>query len=297
MAIKRLVICHICRAKVTAEDFDAHIYKHMATRHNPIKTTKDMESYLARAKGDKAAGHTGAIDYWEGAAAGALVALNTNPLIRPEQFFNSNEYQEYKSFKIHPGGHRVTLLDKNGKILMVPTMDWFSRLQKLEQKAENKFWAPKGFRDLNPILPKGAMKKIGGKIMYYAGRTIYPSKAKMVSDDLKSQGISTVLKRDRSLGTLIYASQKVYPDLSEPVWNPKSNPIKVLVTNTKNPTCPSGHALIQVNPGNYVCNVCSKSYSQKNPILETIIGGLASGAGLAGGFTLMNKVLSKKKKT
>jgi predicted RNA-binding Zn-ribbon protein involved in translation (DUF1610 family) len=49
------------------------------SRKNPIlKVSKELIGYLERISADRKAGHE-ALDYWEGAAAGALIAGNTNP--------------------------------------------------------------------------------------------------------------------------------------------------------------------------------------------------------------------------
>ena len=119
-----------------------------AIGRNPVKTSQDLEKYLSRARDDKKAGHS-ADDYWEGAAAGALVALNTNPT--PE---------------------------------------------------------------------KGQPVVVDHKHMYFAGRTLYPSKARLLKAENRDRGIETILKPTRSGGTFIYTSQKTYPDLSESIWNP-----------------------------------------------------------------------------
>lgn len=136
--IKGYYTCHICREKVPHAEWDAHMYHHMAAKHNPapkgfwggrsrdywsgssvehkaeksgkrdsekeswadflgvkkhqrasggkytyrnpkLEVSDELISYLKRIKGDRKAGHNDALDYWEGAAAGALVAENRNP--------------------------------------------------------------------------------------------------------------------------------------------------------------------------------------------------------------------------
>ena len=332
------------------------------TYPNPtINVSSDVVKYLNRVKADKKAGHD-ADDYWEGAAAGALIAGVANPKnylnMTPQQFYDSDWYKKYEYFKLIDG-NRVLLKDKDNKGIMIAPGGWFEKLQRLEQSEENRFWAPKGFRDSNPIqsanprmlrlvdrqekgwhygdrveikaglkefigktgyiigaeneylrvnldtpvnipgvgkveddlwIPstlkkikgyvefnpvqspedflnskgfqdldhvtalstgnlllrdshgepirivskawfskltrlasmkenpaKGTLHKIGHEMMYYAGSTSYPSKARMVAHELKDQGIKTVLRPSKSQGTLIYTSEKVYPNLDEPI--------------------------------------------------------------------------------
>jgi len=60
---------------------------------NPaLKVSNELVSYLDRIKSDRKAGHKDALDYWEGAAAGALIEGNTNPLIEEGHYDNIVEY-------------------------------------------------------------------------------------------------------------------------------------------------------------------------------------------------------------
>ena len=76
----------------------------------------------------------------------------------------------------------------------------------------------------NPFPPKGAIRKFAGKIYHYAGRTIYPSKARLVAQEMKQSGIDTKITTSRGAGSLLWTSVRTYPDLSEPFYF--RNPIK-----------------------------------------------------------------------
>ena len=73
----------------------------------------------------------------------------------------------------------------------------------------------------NPFKEKtiGA-RKFGDRLFYYVGRTIYPSKAWQIQDELKSKGIDTKVTKSKGAGSLLWASKAVFVDMSEPIWNP-----------------------------------------------------------------------------
>ena len=76
----------------------------------------------------------------------------------------------------------------------------------------------------NPIPAKGTIRKFAGKIFYYMGRTIYHSKARLECLKLADLGIMCRVVPRRDVGWLIYAdSNRVYLDLSEPLFNPQRN--------------------------------------------------------------------------
>jgi hypothetical protein len=74
----------------------------------------------------------------------------------------------------------------------------------------------------NPFPAKTAQtRKFHGIPFYYIGRTIYPSKAWSIASELKSKGLGVAITNSKGAGKLIWASQPVYVDMTEPIWNPK----------------------------------------------------------------------------
>ena len=73
----------------------------------------------------------------------------------------------------------------------------------------------------NPFPAKGLGKRrFAGQTYYYAGRTIYPSKARLVASELSSEGVSTKITSSRGAGSLLWTSRPMMLDLSEPIRNP-----------------------------------------------------------------------------
>jgi hypothetical protein len=66
--------------KMVVNDLDKSLFAIKHLKKNPnLKISHNLKTYLSNIKADKKAGHTGAQEYWEGAAAGALIAENKNP--------------------------------------------------------------------------------------------------------------------------------------------------------------------------------------------------------------------------
>ena len=88
----------------------------------------------------------------------------------------------------------------------------------------------------NTVPRKGVgTRRFTGQVYYYAGRTLYPSKALSVVGELRSLGIKSKITMSRAMGSLIWTSKPVYLDLSEQFvssrgyYNPsKRNPIPVI---------------------------------------------------------------------
>lgn len=79
--------------------------KLMRMKKNPnLKISHNLKTYLSNIKADKKAGHTGAQEYWEGAAAGALIAENRNPI-------EKNTFEYIKNNIDVPYIHFSTVLD------------------------------------------------------------------------------------------------------------------------------------------------------------------------------------------
>jgi hypothetical protein len=121
----------------------------------------------------------------------------------------------------------------------------------------------------NPTPEKGMPVVVSGKPMFFAGRTLYPSKADLLKRENKDRGIDTILKRTPSGGTFIYTSQKTYPDLSEPLWNPKSSHKWKRITATDTGETMyncfrCGDWRIKGEPGNYPCPGTRRKW--KNPV-------------------------------
>ncbi len=80
----------------------------------------------------------------------------------------------------------------------------------------------------NPSLTKGTtLRKFSGKQFYYAGRTLYPSKARLTALELAERGIDVKVTQDRGKGNLIWTEKRTNLDLAEPITgyyrNPKNN--------------------------------------------------------------------------
>lgn len=80
----------------------------------------------------------------------------------------------------------------------------------------------------NPSLTKGTtFRKFSGKQFYYAGRTLYPSKARLTALELAERGIDVKVTQDRGKGSLIWTEKRTNLDLAEPITgyyrNPKLN--------------------------------------------------------------------------
>ena len=73
----------------------------------------------------------------------------------------------------------------------------------------------------NPFPRKLSLRKFGSKLFYYIGRTQYWSKADLEARTLRDEGMSAKVTQ-REGWYLIWATQPVWVDLSEPGWNPTS---------------------------------------------------------------------------
>lgn len=67
-------------------------------------------------------------------------------------------------------------------------------------------------------------RNFSGKQFYYAGRTIYPSKAKLEALNLAERGIDVRVTRSKSMGDMIWTEKRVNLDLSEPITGRYRNP-------------------------------------------------------------------------
>ena len=74
------------------------------------------------------------------------------------------------------------------------------------------------------VTPRKAVstRKFGGKTFYYAGRTLYPSKARLAVGELAEKGIKALITSSRELGSMIWASEPIWVELGEPFTNPKA---------------------------------------------------------------------------
>ena len=77
-------------------------------------------------------------------------------------------------------------------------------------------------RNLFPMKGTGA-RKFSGISHYYAGRTLYPSKAALVAQELRAKGIGVKITRSKSAGSLLWTTKPIWVDLSEPLY--PANPI------------------------------------------------------------------------
>ncbi len=81
----------------------------------------------------------------------------------------------------------------------------------------------------NTIPRKGiGTRKFGGQVFYYAGRTVYHSKARSVALELASKGIKSRVTESRDLGWMIWTDKPVYVELiklfgSSGYYNPKDS--------------------------------------------------------------------------
>ena len=74
------------------------------------------------------------------------------------------------------------------------------------------------------VTPRKAVSthKFGGKTFYYAGRTLYPSKARLAVSELAEKGIKGIITSSRELGSMIWADEPTWVELGEPFTNPKA---------------------------------------------------------------------------
>ncbi len=195
---------------------------------NPLTSVhpEALES-LKRYKDDLKAGHTSAAEYWRGQAGAYFTA---NPTMTAKEFYHSEWYELYDHYN-YLNDNLIVLRDRRGEPIKTVTSSWLARLHKIEDMESlhgrkemrpdlNIKPKPKTLRYRNPTPEKGSPVTVAGKGMFFAGRTLYPSKAKMIREEMREQGINPVLKPTRYGGTMIYTSQRTYPDLSEPMWNP-----------------------------------------------------------------------------
>ncbi len=86
-------------------------------------------------------------------------------------------------------------------------------------------WAVYQKIESNPSLTKGTtLRKFSGKQFYYAGRTLYPSKARLTALELAERGIDVKVTQDRGKGNLIWTEKRTNLDLSEPITGYYRNP-------------------------------------------------------------------------
>ena len=84
----------------------------------------------------------------------------------------------------------------------------------------------------NTIPRKGiGTRKFGNQTYYYAGRTIWRSKAGSIATQLTMEGVKTRVTESRDMGSLIWTDRPVRLDLAETRYNPGLK-------------CPSGHDAI-----------------------------------------------------
>jgi hypothetical protein len=67
----------------------------------------------------------------------------------------------------------------------------------------------------NPAMKGVGTRQFGSSTYYYAGRTIYPTKALSVATDLLGHGIDTKLTKSKGMETFLWTKKPIRVDLGE----------------------------------------------------------------------------------
>lgn len=75
-------------------------------------------------------------------------------------------------------------------------------------------------KPMRNVIPRKMVstRTLKGQTYYYAGITLYPSKAKLVSQELKEKGIGSIVTWRRDIGAMLWADKPIWVDLSEPIY-------------------------------------------------------------------------------
>jgi len=109
-------------------------------------------------------------------------------------------------------------------------------------------------------------RKIRGKTYYYVGRTLFWNKAELEARNLKDAGIGVAVTRRKDIGYMIWSTEPVYVDLSEPIYNPttKVHPLAIEAKKKWKEDMKAGHGAGE----EYWAGYAGAAYLMSNPAIK-----------------------------